>query len=95
MTQRTKTKEALALERIIKNFRNDPNHWSNNKRRMHGLPLLRKHSNRKTRFYPTREIYDAAVKAMDAEMGPAITSATERLAQINDVIVGIKNKYFV
>ena len=95
MTPQTKTKEALALEKAIMDFRSDPSHWHNNKRRMHGLPLLRKRSNRKTRFYPTREIYNAVVKAMDAEMGSVITSTIGRLVQVSDILDGITNKYFV
>lgn len=95
MTPQAKSKEVLALESAIRNFRNDPNHWHNNKRRMHGLPLLRKRSNRKTRFYPTREIYNAVVKAMDAEMGSVITSTIGGLARVSDILDGITNKYFV
>lgn len=31
-------------------------HWTNGKRHMHGLPVLRKQANRKDRFYPPKEI---------------------------------------
>ena len=34
---------------VFAEFRNDPTHWSNNKRRLHGMGPLRKQSNRKGR----------------------------------------------
>ena len=40
------------IDAYLKEFTADPAHWTNNKRRRHGLPVLRKEANRKCRTVP-------------------------------------------
>ena len=41
---------------LIKDWEADPAHWTNGKRHMHGLPVLRGAANRKDRFFPSLSV---------------------------------------
>ena len=51
---RTFSRKAIEeLQQLLNEFNSNPAHWSNNKRKMHGIPLLRKESNRPERKKPS------------------------------------------
>ena len=51
---RTFSRKAIEeLKQLLNEFNSNPAHWSNNKRKLHGTPLLRKESNRPERKNPS------------------------------------------
>lgn len=61
---------------VFAEFRNDPTHWSNNKRRLHGMGPLRKQSNRNRRTYMFSDaLFNALTEAINS-IWPAVTEET-------------------
>ena len=68
---------------VFAEFRNDPTHWSNNKRRLHGMGPLRKQSNRKSR----KEMLPSFMFAMLDKLSDEILTLAlnEQLQKMEDV----------
>lgn len=60
----------------LEEFRNDPTHWSNNKRRLHGMGPLRKQSNRKSRKNMFSAVLVNALAETINSIWPAIVEDT-------------------
>lgn len=79
---------------IITEFRSDPAHWDNNKRRLHGLPLLRKRSNYKGRKNIVPAVIIASVEEAIFSLIPAVTNEIfSSLADVRDIQIGERNIY--
>lgn len=79
---------------IITEFRSDPAHWDNNKRRLHGLPLLRKRSNYKGRKNIVPAVIFASVEEAIFSLIPAVTDEVfSSLADVRDIQIGVRNIY--
>lgn len=79
---------------IITEFRSDPTHWGNNKRRLHGLPLLRKRSNYKGRKNIVPSVIFASVEEAISSLIPAVTDEIfSSLADVRDIQIGERNIY--
>lgn len=79
---------------IFAEFRNDPKHWDNNKRRLHGLPLLRKRSNYKGRKNIASAVIFASVEEVLSSLIPAVTDEIfSSLADVRDIQIGERNIY--
>lgn len=61
---------------VFLEFRNDPTHWSNNKRRLHGMGPLRKQSNRKSRKNMFSAVLVNALAETINSIWPAIVEDT-------------------
>lgn len=83
----------LSLSKAIQSFKDDPSHWTNNKRRMHGLPLLRKSANRKSRFSPSRNEYMEVMRVLDAIAPELVRSTIAMMVDISDFPFGIVDYY--
>ena len=89
-------KELLVQEKNIYEhnkvkFYSDPAHWSNNKRRMHGLHTLRGESNkdRKTRYQPYRpsyKLFDAVYAFLQLKCNQAIENCFRDFANVKDIV---------
>ena len=60
----------------LEEFRTDPTHWSNNKRRLHGMGPLRKQSNRKSRKNMFSAVLVNALAETINSIWPAIVEDT-------------------
>lgn len=60
---------------IFTEFLNDPAHWSNNKRRLHGMGPLRKQSNRKSKNIFSAVLFNALAETINSIM-PAVIEET-------------------
>lgn len=79
---------------IITEFRSDPAYWGNNKRRLHGLPLLRKRSNYKGRKNIVPAVIFASVEEAISSLIPAVTDEIfSSLADVRDIQIGERNIY--
>lgn len=61
---------------VFAEFRNDPTHWSNNKRSLHGMGPLRKQSNRKSRKNMFSAILFNALAETINSIWPAVIEET-------------------
>lgn len=61
---------------IFTEFRNEPAHWSNNKRRLHGMGPLRKRSNYKGRKNMLQSVMISALASVIEEIIPEIIEET-------------------
>lgn len=61
---------------VFAEFRNDPTHWSNNKRILHGMGPLRKQSNRKSRKNMFSAVLVNALAETINSIWPAIVEDT-------------------
>lgn len=61
---------------VFAEFRNDPTHWSNNKRRLHGMGPLRKQSNRKSRKNMLSAVLFNALAETINSIWPAVIEET-------------------
>ena len=78
---------------IITEFRSDPEHWDN-KRRLHGLPLLRKRSNYKGRKNIAPAVIFASVEESILSLIPAVTDEIfSSFADVRDIQIGERNIY--
>lgn len=68
---------------VFAEFRNDPTHWSNNKRRLHGMGPLRKQSNRKSRKNMFSAVLVNALAETINSIWPAIVEDT--ISSLQDV----------
>lgn len=59
----------------LEEFWNDPTHWSNNKRRLHGMGPLRKQSNRKSKNMFSAVLYNALAETINS-IWPAVIEET-------------------
>ena len=73
-------------------FLDDPAHWTNNKRRLHGLPLLRKDSNRRSRFQPNADVYISAMEIVDKLLRGTLQTTIDSFACISDLPYGRSSK---
>ena len=79
---------------IFTEFRSDPAHWDNNKRRLHGLPLLRKRSNYKGRKNIVPAVFFACAEEAIFSLIPAVTDEIfSSLADVRDIQIGKRNIY--
>lgn len=79
---------------IITEFRSDPAHWDNNKRRLHGLPLLRKRSNYKGRKNIVPSVIFSSVEEEIFSLIPAVTDEIfSSFADVRDIQIGERNIY--
>lgn len=60
----------------LEEYRNDPTHWSNNKRRLHGMGPLRKQSNRKSRKNMFSAVLFNALTETINSIWPAVNEET-------------------
>ena len=60
---------------VFSEFRNDPTHWSNNKRRLHGMGPLRKQSNRKRKNMFSAVLFNALAETINS-IWPAVIEET-------------------
>lgn len=60
---------------VFAEFRNDPTHWSNNKRRLHGMGPLRKQSNRKRKNMFSAVLFNALAETINS-IWPAVIEET-------------------
>lgn len=77
-------------------FYNNPYHWSNNKRRIHGLCTLRGNVNKfRSKKFPSFRIndyiFDFVTNIMDECIGNKILKSLNYFAGINDVYLGDKD----
>ena len=70
-------------------YKVDPAHWTNNRRRMHGLPVLRKSANNKHRFFPPKhELFHIIESVLYEVCAEEIQKQFEELASIGDIELG-------
>ena len=79
----------------IANWKKDPRHWTNNKRRLHGLCEFRGKLNDKDRFNPpTQKIIasndgvEAFCRLVEEEQKKSLNTLFENFADIKDVQLG-------
>jgi len=71
---------------------NDPLHWTNNKRRIHGLPTLRKPLNNKKRFIlPKETLFSLVEEEIEERMSQAAHELLNSFALIEDIEIGEEN----
>ena len=71
---------------------NDPLHWTNNKRRMHGLPTLRKPLNNKKRFVlPKETLFSLVEEEIEERMSQAVHELLNSFASVENIKIGETN----
>ena len=82
------------LEEVLKEYReyiqkwnDNPMHWTNNKRKMHGYPTLRGSANRKDRFDPHGRKYISIKQRVFQAVYELIEQANEDV--INNMLSGL------
>ena len=74
------------FEALIYEWNADPAHWSNNKRRYHGLPVLRKQLNYKGRKYPPADVLlFHASQTMNELLIPALNKLNDQFAETSTI----------
>lgn len=81
---------------MVDSFNRDVSHWSNNKRRLHGLAPLRKISNRAERGKPDAFFLSNAFRLIDEALKETMPAfAKKYFSDFTDVRqVGLGDKYF-
>ena len=78
----------------LKQWKQNPLHWSNNKRRIAGLPVLRGKSNIKDRFLvPQLILTQLVMEALDEEVNKYIENSYKNLVDVNNITIGDKHEY--
>ena len=85
------------FKEIYKAWYANPRHWTNNRRRMHGLAVLRKTSNNKNRFEPPRSMlvpYTNKIETLISKIQQAsILDFIDQMADIKDIQIGQKASF--
>jgi len=81
------------IEYLIQ-WKQNPLHWSNNKRRIAGLPVLRGKTNLKDRTLPSKLILNQLIiEALDEEVCKYIKNFYKNFTNINNIKIGDKYEY--
>lgn len=76
----------LAIKQFIEDWKKDPSHWTNGKRHIHGLPVLRKQANDKERFYPPLVFLFSMIEDLVNDIVPAhMNELYKTFANIKDM----------
>ena len=75
------------VRKLLQDWKNDPAHWANNKRRFHGYRTLRKDAKRAWRFYPRQyDIFIALSKYIEEIYRQYFKEEViERMAKIDEI----------
>lgn len=88
--------DADKISKLYSDWKKDPRHWTNNKRKLHGYGVLRGRVNRKDRFEPPKFMVRKLMAHMLPNIEQVISSATkdaidetiDKLADIRDINIG-------
>lgn len=76
------------LEQYIKDFAADPEHWSNNKRKMRGFPMFRGEANKKRLKHPSVEtLVQMAVRVVFKQVPSNLRKTFSIVASIEPIDV--------
>ena len=84
------------ISKLYSDWKKDPRHWTNNKRKLHGYGVLRGRVNRKDRFEPQKFMVRELMAHMFPYIEQVISSATkdtidemiDKFVDIRDINIG-------
>ena len=88
--------DADKISKLYSDWKKDPMHWTNNKRKLHGYCVLRGRVNRKDRFEPPKFMVHKLMahmlpnieQVMSCAVKDAIDETIEKFVDIRDVNIG-------
>lgn len=83
---------AADIDAMVQDFKSDPQYWTNNKRKMHGLPVRRKQGKKSRKYYyyqkHKQQLFGLIEEAIDQVLPQKINEAYGQFAEIKEIPYG-------